>query len=145
MIFWIDAQLSPALAPWLSERFQVQAFSLKHLGFRDALDREIFLAAKEAVTPPMLSSRGSWIVAFLRPYASWPRAKLWSRSVNLCKTKTVSEMKSLKKDVLALILTAAALASTASAQAVWCPTGTMYCECQGYVYCSYDCLMACEP
>lgn len=48
MIFWIDAQLSPALAPWLSERFKIQAFSMKHLGLRDALDQEIFMAAKEA-------------------------------------------------------------------------------------------------
>lgn len=55
-------------------------------------------------------------------------------------------MRSLKKGVLALVLTAAALASTAGmAQASWCPRGMTYCECQGYVHCAYDCWMACEP
>lgn len=48
MIFWIDAQLSPSLAPWLAERFGVQAFSVKYLGHRDASDREIFEAARQA-------------------------------------------------------------------------------------------------
>jgi predicted nuclease of predicted toxin-antitoxin system len=48
VILWIDAQLSPALAPWLSERFGVQAFSAKYLGHRDAEDAEIFRAAREA-------------------------------------------------------------------------------------------------
>lgn len=35
------------LAPWMAERFGVQAFSVKHLGYRDAEDAEIFLAARE--------------------------------------------------------------------------------------------------
>ena len=48
MIVWVDAQLSPALAPWLSERFGVEAFSVKYLGYRDAEDPEIFRAAREA-------------------------------------------------------------------------------------------------
>ena len=48
MIVWIDAQLSPALAPWLSEKFGVQAFSARHLGLVPAKDREIFYAAREA-------------------------------------------------------------------------------------------------
>lgn len=29
MKFWIDAQLSPALAPWLEETFAVEAYSIK--------------------------------------------------------------------------------------------------------------------
>lgn len=48
MIIWIDAQLSPALAPWIAERFAVQAAALRDLGLRDALDREIFDAARRA-------------------------------------------------------------------------------------------------
>ena len=46
MKFWIDAQLSPALAPWLSETFAVEAFSIQRLGLRDASDEEIFFAAR---------------------------------------------------------------------------------------------------
>ena len=48
MIFWVDAQLPPALADWLAERFGVAASSLKSLGLRDAADEEIFAAARKA-------------------------------------------------------------------------------------------------
>ena len=48
MKFWIDAQLSSALAPWLNDTFGVQAFSLEWLGLQKANDRRIFSAAREA-------------------------------------------------------------------------------------------------
>jgi predicted nuclease of predicted toxin-antitoxin system len=48
VIVWVDAQLSPTLAPWISERFGIEAFSVKYLGHRDASDREIFEAARSA-------------------------------------------------------------------------------------------------
>ena len=46
MKFWIDAQLSPALAPWITDTFSVEAFSLQRLGLRDASDEKIFRAAR---------------------------------------------------------------------------------------------------
>jgi predicted nuclease of predicted toxin-antitoxin system len=46
MILWIDAQLSPALAPWRFSTFDISAFALRDLGLRDATDRQIFLAAR---------------------------------------------------------------------------------------------------
>jgi predicted nuclease of predicted toxin-antitoxin system len=46
MILWIDAQLSPALAPWLSSTFGISVLALRDLGLRDATDRQIFLAAR---------------------------------------------------------------------------------------------------
>lgn len=48
MIFWIDAQLSPQLAPWLAVRFGVTAQAVRDLGLRDATDRAIFDAARAA-------------------------------------------------------------------------------------------------
>ncbi len=48
MLVWVDAQLSPALAPWLAQQYGVQAFSAAFLGLRDATDREIFQAARAA-------------------------------------------------------------------------------------------------
>jgi predicted nuclease of predicted toxin-antitoxin system len=48
VIVWIDAQLTPALAPWMSETFDVDALALRDLGLRDAADREIFFMAREA-------------------------------------------------------------------------------------------------
>jgi predicted nuclease of predicted toxin-antitoxin system len=44
---WIDAQLSPALAAWLTQSFALNAVALRDIGLRDATDRQIFLAAKE--------------------------------------------------------------------------------------------------
>lgn len=46
MKFWLDAQLPPALAVTLSERFTVEARALRELGLRDAADNEIFAAAR---------------------------------------------------------------------------------------------------
>ena len=46
MKIWVDAQLPPTLAVWLQETFPVEAFSLRYLGLRDALDFEIFEAAQ---------------------------------------------------------------------------------------------------
>ena len=49
MILWLDAQLSPALASWISERFTpIQAFPVRELGLRNADDREIFAQARLA-------------------------------------------------------------------------------------------------
>jgi predicted nuclease of predicted toxin-antitoxin system len=47
LIVWIDAQLSPALAPWLAANFEVEAYSARYLGLVKAKDREIFMAARE--------------------------------------------------------------------------------------------------
>lgn len=46
MILWIDAQLSPAIATWITRVFVISAVPLRDLGLRDSTDREIFLAAK---------------------------------------------------------------------------------------------------
>jgi predicted nuclease of predicted toxin-antitoxin system len=46
MTIWIDAHLSPAIAPWISKTFNINAFALRDLGLRDAEDPEIFEAGK---------------------------------------------------------------------------------------------------
>ena len=48
MTFWIDAQLSPALAPWLTETFGFAAYSASYLGLKDATDETIFAKARTA-------------------------------------------------------------------------------------------------
>jgi predicted nuclease of predicted toxin-antitoxin system len=46
---WIDAQLSPALAAWINRNYdEIEAKSVRAVGMRDAEDREIFQAAREA-------------------------------------------------------------------------------------------------
>jgi predicted nuclease of predicted toxin-antitoxin system len=46
MTIWIDAHLSPTIAPWISRTFNISAFALRDLGLRDAEDPEIFEAGK---------------------------------------------------------------------------------------------------
>lgn len=48
MIIWVDAQLSPALAPWLTEEFGLEAYSARFLGLTAPKDGRIFHAAREA-------------------------------------------------------------------------------------------------
>jgi predicted nuclease of predicted toxin-antitoxin system len=48
LIVWVDAQLAPALAPWLNQTFGVEAFSARFLGLQRAKDQEIFAAARSA-------------------------------------------------------------------------------------------------
>lgn len=43
---WIDAHLSPAIATWINNTFEITAFALRDIGLRDAEDLEIFEAAK---------------------------------------------------------------------------------------------------
>lgn len=39
MKIWIDAQLSPALATWLTNEFGIEAKAVRELGLRDATDQ----------------------------------------------------------------------------------------------------------
>lgn len=48
MIFWLDAQLPPALAPWITATFAIPTTSVRDLGLREAKDHEIFQAARAA-------------------------------------------------------------------------------------------------
>ncbi len=46
MKIWIDAQLPPTLANWLSATFGLEVTALRNLSLRDAQDIEIFEAAR---------------------------------------------------------------------------------------------------
>jgi predicted nuclease of predicted toxin-antitoxin system len=53
MKVWIDAQLSPSIAPWIIENFGIEAKSVRELGLRDATDSEIFTTARYEVAVVM--------------------------------------------------------------------------------------------
>ena len=46
-MIWIDAQMSPAIAVWITANFPVKALAVRDVGLRDAEDREIFLEARK--------------------------------------------------------------------------------------------------
>ena len=67
MTIWVDAQLSPSLAKWITETLGVAASAVRELGLRDAKDFEIFRSAREAAAvvltkdadfPHLLSQHG---------------------------------------------------------------------------------------
>ncbi|AUS99653.1 hypothetical protein CLI64_04205 [Nostoc sp. CENA543] len=60
MKIWIDAQLPPTLARWLSETFDVEAAALRELGLRDAKDVEIFNEAR-AVNAVILTKDSDFV------------------------------------------------------------------------------------
>lgn len=74
MIVWIDAQLSPALAPWLTETFAIEAYSVKFLGYRDASDKDIFDAARAASA--LVITKDADFVTLLDQYGAPPQV-LW--------------------------------------------------------------------
>ena len=71
MEIWIDAQLSPALAVWLSGNFAVTARALRDVGLRDAADREIFAKAKQAQV--IVMTKDSDFVQLLESYGPPPQ------------------------------------------------------------------------
>jgi predicted nuclease of predicted toxin-antitoxin system len=71
MKFWVDAQLPPALATWLAERFKEDALSLRDIGLRDAPDMEIFRAAQQAGI--VLISKDSDFVELVSRYGTPPK------------------------------------------------------------------------
>ena len=48
MILWVDAQLSPHLASWLTETFGVDSTPVRDLGLLHVRDSDIYQAAREA-------------------------------------------------------------------------------------------------
>ena len=49
MRIWVDAQISPAIARWITDHFdEVEAIPVRRLALRDAEDTEIFEAARHA-------------------------------------------------------------------------------------------------
>ncbi len=48
MILWLDAQLPPSAAPWITATFGIEAHAVRDLGLRNAKDPPIFQAARAA-------------------------------------------------------------------------------------------------
>ena len=53
MTIWLDAHLSPSLAPWMASAFGLTVIPVRDLGLRDALDPPIFDAARAAAAVVM--------------------------------------------------------------------------------------------
>jgi predicted nuclease of predicted toxin-antitoxin system len=79
MIVWIDAQISPSIATWMSESFSCRVIVLRDLGLRDANDRDIFFAARNAEA--IIMSKDIDFVTLLQKYGAPPQL-IWLRCGN---------------------------------------------------------------
>lgn len=70
MTIWVDAQLSPRIARWISANFPHVAQPLREIGLRDAEDEDIFAAAVIILT------KDGDFVRLLEKYGSPPKV-LW--------------------------------------------------------------------
>jgi len=102
MIFWIDAQLPPAFAPWLTEEFAVIAHSMKWLGLRDAEDETIFQTAKRADENIVIISKDSDFVELILRFNPPPQL-LWVTCGNLTNQHLKSLFKKLFPEALKLL------------------------------------------
>ncbi len=57
MIIWLDAQLPPSAAAWITATFGVEARAVRDLGLREAQDSPIFQAARAAAAVVMTKDR----------------------------------------------------------------------------------------
>jgi predicted nuclease of predicted toxin-antitoxin system len=74
MIIWIDAQLPPVIAEWITARFDAQAAAVRDLGLRDASDQAIFAAARQSNAVVM--TKDSDFVQLLDAYGPPPQVIL---------------------------------------------------------------------
>lgn len=75
MKLWMDAQLSPALAVWVTENFEnIEAIAVRDVGLRDAEDTVIFFSAREADATVM--TKDSDFIELQRKHGSPPKV-IW--------------------------------------------------------------------
>lgn len=74
MKIWVNAQLPPAIASWISENFAVEAVAVRELALRDATDSEIFAAARSAGA--IVMTKDSDFIALVNAHGAPPQV-LW--------------------------------------------------------------------
>lgn len=110
---WIDAQLSPALAPWIEETFGLTARSAKRLGLRDASDRAIFEAARQAEAVVM--TKDADFVRLLALHGPPPRV-LWLTFGNTANARVRDVLRGTLPEALRLLAAGEALVEIADRQ-----------------------------
>ncbi len=74
MEIWLDAQLPPSLAGWISEELNLNCRAVRDLGLRDAADFEIFQQARAAKAIVMTKDRDFVELLYQHgppPYVIW--------------------------------------------------------------------------
>lgn len=100
MILWIDAQLSPDLARWLTDAFRIEVHAVRDLGLRSARDLEIYRAARNAGAVVM--TKDSDFLELLDRFGSPPQV-LWVTCGNTSNARLRAVLRDSLSDALALL------------------------------------------
>lgn len=100
MIIWLDAQLPPQLATWIKTEFATEAIAVRDLGLRDATDRAIFDAAREANA--ILVSKDSDFVELVLRHGPPPKL-IWLTCGNVSNSALQAVLKSKLRDAISLL------------------------------------------
>ena len=100
MIIWVDAQLPPAIAAWITENHGVTAVAVRDLGLRDATDQEIFTAAQAQRIIVLTKDRD--FVHLVERYGPPPHI-LWLTCGNTSNARLREILSTALSDALALI------------------------------------------
>ena len=100
MIVWLDAQLSPRLAQWIEETFEVECLHVRDLGLRNAEDPEIFQKARDALSVVMTKDED-----FIRlvERKGPPPQVIWITSGNMPNARFKSLLLKTLRDAISLI------------------------------------------
>jgi len=101
MTLWLDAQLPPSLAGWISRVFGVDARALRELGLRDAEDREIFNAARAQADTVIVSKDSDFVDLVMR--LGIPPQLLWVTCGNLTNRRLEKVFRDVLPEALALL------------------------------------------
>lgn len=96
MTIWLDAQLPPSIASWIGATFGIECHAARDLGLREAKDRSIFRAARDAEAVVMTKDKD--FVELLRRLGPPPKV-LWLTCGNTSNARL--------REILTIVLTGA--------------------------------------
>lgn len=74
MKIWLNAQLSPELAAWMSTEFGVTTIAIRDLGLRDEIDSKIFARAR--IEAAIIMTKDSDLVDLVNSHGAPPQV-IW--------------------------------------------------------------------
>jgi predicted nuclease of predicted toxin-antitoxin system len=96
----LDAQLSPRLAPWIEETFEVECFHLRDLGLREAEDPDIFQKARDAGS--VFMTKDEDFIRLVERNGPPPQV-IWVTSGNMSNARFQSLLLKTLRDAMSLI------------------------------------------
>jgi predicted nuclease of predicted toxin-antitoxin system len=112
MTVWLDAHLSPGLARWLSDTFDLAAVPVRELGLRGAEDDEIFFAARKAAD--VVITKDVDFITLLERHGSPPKI-IWLTCGNTSDASLREILTAKFREALALLVSGENLVEIGSA------------------------------